>query len=807
MTPLRLTTLWANQSIRFRIFAGFASLLVIVVAIAALSYFRLVGLRTSFDAYRQRVGVMELSRDVDRRFAEMRRFTREFALGGQPQSAQSAVAAAVQVQQTIAAALAEIHNPDRHAAMVQIGQRFAEYRASLDRVIALRRDADETTARLDLLGRTMLDEARALLVLVSQGGDPDALAAAQQQATDLLLVRLNANKLVGRHDEAALRDADTFTAHLRQDGIQIAAHDPGQLAQLRLSELGATLDGYVAAYHAVAADAAALNTLVNGSMKGEAESISVMAESVKASATAEQTTIGQQAEAAMTDTERLLLAFAAVGVMGGVAASVLIGSGIARPVGAISELMERLVGGELDIAVPWAGRRDEIGRMARSLGVFQKAAVDKLELERAAAAMAGVKDRRQAATDQYTQDFGTTIAGVLQQLTGSAQKMREAAATMSVGASATHKQAVETADGADASARNLATVAAATEEMEASVQEISRQVQDTATASQKAVAQAIQTDTRVRGLARAVDQISAVVNLISDIASRTNLLALNATIEAARAGEAGRGFSVVAGEVKSLAAQTARATQEIAGQIGMIREETAQTVGTVRDVTEAICQVDNAAKTIATAVDQQSHAMREISRSVQEVAATTSSASVAMQTVSSMSQDAGEVSTRVLSGAEEVARVSETLRREVIDFLGSMSKTDEDIRRRYERIPGRRARATLRLPGQQGHAPQGHAPQGHAGSDLWRGREQQFEISDISRSGAALLCEWQLEVGSEVEILLPSADARVPARVVRQADNLLAVTFRQDQGSLMQIDAVLELLAVPPDPSRLTQAA
>jgi methyl-accepting chemotaxis protein len=439
----------------------------------------------------------------------------------------------------------------------------------------------------------------------------------------------------------------------------------------------------------------------------------------------------------------------------------------------MSVLMARLVGGELDIVIPWTGRRDEIGRMAGCLSAFQTAAVEKLQLQEAARLMALVKDRRQAAADRYTQDFGATVSGVMQSLTGSAEAMSEAADAMSIGAAATHKQAVVTADGASASADSLSTVAAATERMEASVREVSRQVREAAAATVEAVQRADQTDTRMRGLALAADRIGAVVGLINGIANKTNLLALNATIEAARAGDAGRGFAVVASEVRSLAAQTARATQEIGRQIGEIRQATIETVATVRAVGEAIQRADGASRTIASAVDEQSRAMQEISRSVQIVAGTTQAASIAMQTISSMAEDAGGSSRRVQTTAESVTRMSVTLRQEVLDFLAAVSRTEEDVRRRYERVPGRGARATLRAGG----------------------REQQFEVHDISRGGAALICDWRLEPGTDVALHLPSSAEPVMARIVRQTGDHLALSFRQDLASLAQLDGVLQTLA------------
>jgi methyl-accepting chemotaxis protein len=185
-------------------------------------------------------------------------------------------------------------------------------------------------------------------------------------------------------------------------------------------------------------------------------------------------------------------------------------------------------------------------------------------------------DRRQAAMDRHTQDFGQTIAGVMTSLMQSAEQMRSSATAMSEGVQYTQADAAATAEGAMASARDLGSVAAASEEMSSSIAEISRQVSGVTAAVQQAVERATVTDQKVAGLAETADRIGEVVRLISDIASRTNLPALNATIEAARAGEAGKGFAVVVSEVQALAAQTAKTTDEISAQVIAIRAATGE---------------------------------------------------------------------------------------------------------------------------------------------------------------------------------------------------------------------------------------
>jgi methyl-accepting chemotaxis protein len=221
-------------------------------------------------------------------------------------------------------------------------------------------------------------------------------------------------------------------------------------------------------------------------------------------------------------------------------------------------------------------------------------------------------------------------------------------------------------------------VAAATEELTASVGDITRQVSQAAAAAQDVVGRARTTDATVRGLSEAAGQIGEVVRLIADIAGQTNLLALNATIEAARAGEAGKGFAVVASEVKQLAAQTAKATEQIGAQVTAIQGATEDAVGAVRDVGEAIARMSEVASAIAAAVEQQGTATREIAASVQIVAHQNYGATRSMREVATVAEAAGDSSRAVLSAAGEVAEIATTLRQEVDRFLAAMRDGDGD---------------------------------------------------------------------------------------------------------------------------------
>ncbi len=351
---------------------------------------------------------------------------------------------------------------------------------------------------------------------------------------------------------------------------------------------------------------------------------------------------------------------------------------VARPLTTLAATTDRLAAGDLGIEVAGTERGDEVGALARGLQTLRDGTRRARELEATAAEQRATRDRRQAATERHTENFATSITGIMATLGGSAGAMRTAAGAMAEVVAQSRDAASHTAKGSLESSRNLSAVAAATDELSASVSEITRQVAQAASAAQDAVSRAEATDATVRGLSEAAGQIGDVVRMISDIAGQTNLLALNATIEAARAGESGKGFAVVASEVKQLAAQTARATEQIAAQVSAIQGATQQAVGAVQEVGQAIGRMNEVASAIAAAVEQQGAATREIAGQVAMVAGQTQEAAGAMQQVSDASERAGGNSRSVLAAANDVAQVSDKLRLEVDQFLAAMNAEDEE---------------------------------------------------------------------------------------------------------------------------------
>ncbi|TNC11771.1 HAMP domain-containing protein [Methylobacterium terricola] len=371
-------------------------------------------------------------------------------------------------------------------------------------------------------------------------------------------------------------------------------------------------------------------------------------------------------------TRHQLLALSALGmILGLLAVGLVTVLGVTRPIGRLVSVLQRMARGEIEAEIPEARRGDEIGAIGRAVDaikamVAQKAA-EQAEIKRIADAAADEERRRTmlALADGFERAVGGIVGGV----SASATELQATAGQMTATATETAAQSATVAAAAEQAASNVGTVAAAAEELGASVQEIGRQIDGSARLAQAAVAEADQTGARVRELSRIVGTIGDVAGLISSIASQTNLLALNATIEAARAGAAGRGFAVVAAEVKELAAQTARATEEIGQQIAAVQGATGETVSAIAAITARIREIDAVTVAIAAAVEEQGVATQEIVRNVSQAATGTGEVTGTIVGVAGAAEETGAAATHVLASATELSRQSEHLGAEVARFL------------------------------------------------------------------------------------------------------------------------------------------
>jgi methyl-accepting chemotaxis protein len=342
--------------------------------------------------------------------------------------------------------------------------------------------------------------------------------------------------------------------------------------------------------------------------------------------------------------------------------------GLAQPIAAMSAAMRRLAQHDTDGVVVGLGRGDEIGMMADSVEQFRRGIIeaDRVAADRAAEQLA--KARHAEALETLVHGFEQQIGELAGHLAGAASTLQTTAGSMSRSVGEASREVASVAAAAEQARANVQAVADATDILASAIAEIGRQGTESARIAGQAVADVQRTDRVVQALAAAARKIDEVLKLIGDIAAQTNLLALNATIEAARAGEAGKGFAVVASEVKNLAGQTARATEEIAGQVRQIQDTTAETVAAVQGIGAVVERVGAIAASIAAAVEEQSAATVEIARNVQQAASGTSEVSASIEQVSRSAATTGASAEEVLAAASEVAGQADALSEEMGQF-------------------------------------------------------------------------------------------------------------------------------------------
>ncbi len=356
----------------------------------------------------------------------------------------------------------------------------------------------------------------------------------------------------------------------------------------------------------------------------------------------------------------------------GFALSFVISNSISIPIRSITATMQGLASGKLDTAVPDLNRKDEIGAMAGAVQVFK---VNMIEADRLAAAEQTAQRQKEAwgaRIEQLNREFDRSATAALDTLASAATELAATAGSLSKNSSEAVDKASAVANASTEASVNVQTVAAATEQLSSSIQEISRQIAQSATISGQAVNEATQTRSIMGILSESAQKIDGVVRLISDIAGRTNLLALNATIEAARAGDSGKGFAVVASEVKSLATQTARATDEIASQVAQMQSTTTAAVTAIAKIDEIIGRINEIASAIAAAVEQQNAATSEIANNVQHTAGRTTEVSNNIVGLTRVVEGTGASAAELLGAADRLSHQSETLRSSVGHFLAEI---------------------------------------------------------------------------------------------------------------------------------------
>ena len=661
-------------TLRFRgkITLGFAVVLAITAISMGFAYFGFEGVSAGVAAYRNSVTEADLARNIDRELISYRGLARYYVITGKEDDAKAALQAEASLKEAIGQAMSRTRDVARLEGVKHLAKEFDNFAATFADILKVKGEnaklvQDGLTHGSSALRQKFDDLANT----ASEELLPEVETAAKQVGAQYQSMATLANTFVLNADVAL---AKTALAGLQFVGSSLqAVPTTNEKIAPGVKEATGMLAQYREALSQVLENTQTIGDLET-QMNGAASAIMQGASAMKADLVSDQKRLEAESDAAIIRTEHLILLLAGGGFLLGAVLALLLGKGISRPMIAMCKAMRELASGNFDVVLPGLGRKDEVGEMAAAVEEFKLQAVAKAERDAAAqeAQNKASSEARRIELIRFADEFETAVGAIVSNVSASAVQLESAAGTLTRTAETTQSLSSQVAGASEEASSNMQSVASATEELSTSVDEIGKQVRESNRIAEAAVKQAEQTDARIGKLSRAAQQIGDVVKLITAIAEQTNLLALNATIEAARAGESGRGFAVVAAEVKSLASQTAKATDEISSHISGMQDATQESVAAIKEIGGTIGQISEIASSISTAVEQQSTATQEIARSVQNVAQGTDEAAASIMEVNRGATETGSASEEVLNSARTLSSESTRLRAELDRFMANI---------------------------------------------------------------------------------------------------------------------------------------
>ncbi len=667
-----MTAGWfVNLGVGTRITLGLATILTLLVVVAADGVW---GLRVSELRFKElqksSINALRVSQ-IERTVAILRKHLVSYVETGQLDDLLAIREIQGDLRGNIAAAVADIDETSLLAPFQTIDQILVTLIENVEQVATLRQRRDRVLEQTLLpVGETVTTTMSTVLVASIEWAEWSFSGLAGFGQQEFLLARA----MVGQFLDVPTAD---LAERIRRQLVSFDRSTGGLSAQTDNEEWKALLDeasaagrSYAEAFNQVAAATLDMHALVTGETYRLAAEFGDAARALRLSLVDGLTNLGQIGVATLEQTILTTVVIAAVALVVGIVLAILISGSLTGPIRRMTATMNSLARGDHTVPVPMLGLTNELGQMAQAVEVFKENASEKQRLEREQERLASqAADEKRRTLHTLADGFESAVKSLVSSIASASSQMAQTARSLTDMAEQTTQCSVATAEAAETATGNVNAVAAASEELSSSIGEIARQTGNSREIARQAAEQATNTQSLVDGLQTASDKIGEVVGLISQIASQTNLLALNATIEAARAGEAGKGFAVVASEVKNLAGQTAKATDEITGQIGAVQSVASETAQAIAHIAETIQRMDEISTSVAGAVEQQSAATQEIGRSATDAARGTGEVTRNVEEIQTAANETSGAATQVFSAAQNLNDQATQLLSEVDAFL------------------------------------------------------------------------------------------------------------------------------------------